>query len=159
MSVQWQWVAMMTIIAIVIRHDVTTLQLQWHCLVLRFCPRVPNYHKVHIYLECCPIVGIGTPRPLSRLRVCPPRTKRGGHTRLRLRGWGSPNSDDWRKNIALCLLCANYNKSWYWQGSTCMYCRCIVYCDRVETRFLTVSSWKRSRFNESRHLFPRKYVK
>jgi hypothetical protein len=29
----------------------------------------------------------------------------GGHTRLRVRGWGSPNSDDWRKSLALCLLC------------------------------------------------------
>jgi hypothetical protein len=28
------------------------------------------------------------------------------HTRLRVRGWGSPNSDDWRKSLALCLLCA-----------------------------------------------------
>jgi hypothetical protein len=23
-----------------------------------------------------------------------------------VRGWGSPNSDDWRKSLALCLLCA-----------------------------------------------------
>jgi hypothetical protein len=22
-----------------------------------------------------------------------------------VRGWGSPNSDDWRKSLALCLLC------------------------------------------------------
>ncbi len=29
------------------------------------------------------------------------------HTRLRLWGWGwgSPSSDDWRKSLALCLLC------------------------------------------------------
>jgi hypothetical protein len=29
----------------------------------------------------------------------PPGTKRGGgwHSRLRVRGWGSPNSEDWRK--------------------------------------------------------------
>ncbi len=27
----------------------------------------------------------------------PPRTKGGGHICLRVRGWGSPNSDDWRK--------------------------------------------------------------
>jgi hypothetical protein len=26
-----------------------------------------------------------------------------GHTRLWVRGWGSPNSDDWRKSLALCL--------------------------------------------------------
>jgi hypothetical protein len=35
----------------------------------------------------------------------PPGTKRGGHTLLRVRGWGSPGSDDWRKSLALCLLC------------------------------------------------------
>ncbi len=29
----------------------------------------------------------------------------GGHTRLRVRGWASPNSDDWRQSLALCLLC------------------------------------------------------
>jgi hypothetical protein len=29
----------------------------------------------------------------------------GGHTRPRVRGWWSPNSDDWRKSLALCLLC------------------------------------------------------
>jgi hypothetical protein len=29
----------------------------------------------------------------------------GGHTRLRVTGWGSPNSGDWRKSLALCLLC------------------------------------------------------
>jgi hypothetical protein len=34
----------------------------------------------------------------------PPRTKGGRHTRLRVRGWGSSNSDDWRKSLALCLL-------------------------------------------------------
>jgi hypothetical protein len=32
----------------------------------------------------------------------PPGTKEREHSRVR--GWGSPNSDDWRK--ALCLLCA-----------------------------------------------------
>ncbi len=35
-----------------------------------------------------------------------PRTKGwGGHTRQWARGWGSPNSDDWRKSLALCQLC------------------------------------------------------
>ncbi len=38
--------------------------------------------------------------------VCHPQGTRGGHSRLRVRGWGSPNSDDWRKSFALCLLCA-----------------------------------------------------
>jgi len=34
-----------------------------------------------------------------------PGTKGGGGTRLRERRWGRPNSDDWRKGLALCLLC------------------------------------------------------
>jgi hypothetical protein len=29
----------------------------------------------------------------------------GGHTRQRVRGWGSPNSNDLKKSLALCLLC------------------------------------------------------
>jgi hypothetical protein len=51
-------------------------------------------HKVHTYKEfhsVCPLVGIGLSRPISRQRVCPsPRNQMGvGHTRLRVRGWGS----------------------------------------------------------------------
>jgi hypothetical protein len=48
-----------------------------------------------------------SPHPLPRQRVFPsPQNQRGGgHTRLRVWGWGSPNSDDWRKSLALCLLC------------------------------------------------------
>ncbi len=42
--------------------------------------------------------------------LCPSPQNRGrgwgGHTRLRVTGWGSHNSDDWRKSLALCLLCA-----------------------------------------------------
>jgi hypothetical protein len=59
-------------------------------------------HKVLIYIEhhsVCPLVGIGTPpHPFSHKRVCPPPPDQrvGGHTRLRLKGWGSPNSNDWR---------------------------------------------------------------
>ncbi len=49
----------------------------------------------------------GLSHHLSRKRVCPsPRYQRGGgHTRLRARGWGSPHSDDWRKSVAIRLLC------------------------------------------------------
>jgi hypothetical protein len=67
--------------------------------------------KVHIFTEyhsVCPLVGIGTlPPPLSLASVPFPRAQRGGggHSRLRVRGWGSPCSDDWRKALALCLLC------------------------------------------------------
>ncbi len=60
------------------------------------------HHKVYV-----PSSELGLPQPLFRPRVCPsPRTGgRGGHTRLRVRGWGSPNSDDLRKSLALCLHC------------------------------------------------------
>ncbi len=50
----------------------------------------------------------GLSQPLSRQRVCPSPQNRGeGHTRLWVRGWGSPNSDDWRISLALCLLCGS----------------------------------------------------
>jgi hypothetical protein len=66
-------------------------------------------HKIHIYTEyhsVCPLVGIWTlPSPLSPASVPLPRYQRGGGTRLRVRGWGSPNSDDRGKSLALCLLC------------------------------------------------------
>ncbi len=54
-----------------------------------------------------PSLELGLSHPLSRQRVFlpPPEPKGGGHTRVRVRGWGSPNSDDWRKSLALCLLC------------------------------------------------------
>jgi hypothetical protein len=38
------------------------------------------------------------PTPSLASECAPPHQKpKGGHTRLRVRGWGSPNSDDWRK--------------------------------------------------------------
>jgi hypothetical protein len=52
------------------------------------------------------------PHPLSRKRACthsPSNQRRGEHTRLRVRGWGSPNSDDWRK--ASFLLCGFWSLS------------------------------------------------
>ncbi len=58
-----------------------------------------EYHSV------CPLVRIGTPHPLFRKRVCPPRTKGwGGALACGLRG---PNLDDCRKSMALCLLCGH----------------------------------------------------
>jgi hypothetical protein len=59
-----------------------------------------EYHSV------CPLVGTGTPPPPLLQASVPPRNQRGRvHTRQRVRGWGSPNSDDWSKSLALCLLC------------------------------------------------------
>jgi hypothetical protein len=66
--------------------------------------RAVNGHKVRIYKEYhgeCPLVGIGThPTTLSPASVpLPPEPWGGGgwHTRLRVMGCGSPNSDDLRK--------------------------------------------------------------
>ncbi len=70
-------------------------------------------HKVCVYLEyhsVCPLVGIGThiPSPASECALPSELKGREGytviHTRLRVRGWGSSNSDDWRENLVLCLL-------------------------------------------------------
>ncbi len=52
-------------------------------------PKVRTYKEYH---SVCPLVGIGTiPTPLSPASVTlPPEPGVGGHTRLRVRGWGSP---------------------------------------------------------------------
>jgi hypothetical protein len=52
------------------------------------------------------------PQPLSRKRVCPPPLNQGWGAHLPAGGgggghWGSPNSDDWRKSLALYLLCGS----------------------------------------------------
>jgi hypothetical protein len=65
-------------------------------------------HKVRTYIYiksttvCVPASELGLSRPPSRQRAChSPHNQIGGgggrHSRLRLMGWGSPNSDDWRK--------------------------------------------------------------
>jgi hypothetical protein len=68
-----------------------------------------NIQSTTVYV---PSSELGLSHPLSRQRVCPsPGTiEVGGHTRLRVRGWGSTNSDDWRKSLALCLLCGLWCK-------------------------------------------------
>ncbi len=81
-----------------------------------------EYHSV------CSLVGIGTlPTPLSPASGPLPQNWEGGHTRLRVRGWGSPNSDDWRKNLPLCPLC---NVSYPWQRY------CTVQCTYGRLKFL-----------------------
>ncbi len=71
---------------------------------MSLCPTKYVYIKsTTVYV---PSSELGLSQPLSRQRVWPsPRIGGGGHTRLRVRGWGSPNFDDWRKSLALCLLC------------------------------------------------------
>ncbi len=73
---------------------------------------VGKNNKVSIYKEyysVCPLIAVGTlPTPLLPASVPlppDPGPGGGGHTRLHVRGWGSPNSEGGRKNLALCLLC------------------------------------------------------
>jgi len=66
---------------------------------IRFHHKVPTNIEYH---SVCPLVGIGTLKPPLSPGVCPfPQNQRGRvhctHTRLRVTGWGSPNSDTWRK--------------------------------------------------------------
>ncbi len=56
-------------------------------------------HKVHVYLEYHSVCPLELGHPLPQASVLPP----GVHTRLRARGWGCPNSDDWRECLVLCL--------------------------------------------------------
>ncbi len=64
-----------------------------------YIPRIPQCLSPHWHWN---------PPPLSCKRVCPlPQPKGGGHVRLQVRGWGSPDSDDWRKSLALCLPCVS----------------------------------------------------
>jgi hypothetical protein len=56
-----------------------------------------------------PLLNWDSPTPsLASECVLPPGTNggEGGAHSPAMGGWGSPNSDDWRKSLALCLLCA-----------------------------------------------------
>jgi hypothetical protein len=56
--------------------------------ILCLNPKVLYIYTYLDYQNVCPFVRIGTPYSLSRKQVCPPRNQSGGHTRLRLMGWG-----------------------------------------------------------------------
>ncbi len=59
-----------------------------------------------------------TPSLASELCPSPPEPKMGGgHIRLRVRGWGSPNSDEWRKSLAL-----NFKKK---ASCVTLYSKCV----------------------------------
>jgi hypothetical protein len=67
-------------------------------------------HKVRIYKEyysVCPLVDLGLPHPFPASECAPPPLEPKGRGALSPagEGWGSPNADDWRKSLALCLLC------------------------------------------------------
>jgi hypothetical protein len=59
------------------------------------------------YQSVCPLVQIGSAHPLSSKRERPPpppRNQREGQRSPAGKGIGGPNSDDWRRSLALCLL-------------------------------------------------------
>jgi hypothetical protein len=65
---------------------------------------------MYVYIQSttvyAPSSELGLPQPLSRKQVCPPpRTNGWGTHSPPAKGWGSFNSDDWKKNKALCLHC------------------------------------------------------
>ncbi len=66
-------------------------------------------HTIYLeYHSVCSFVGTRTPHIINCKRVCPsPRNQRSGgrvHSPAG-EGRGKPNSNDWRKSLALCLLC------------------------------------------------------
>jgi hypothetical protein len=83
--------------------------------VLQHARQQCSYTKKYVHKEhhrVCPLVGIGTlPTPLSPASVpLPPEPKGGGGHSPVGEGLGEclSNSDDWRKRLALCLLCVVY---------------------------------------------------
>ncbi len=76
------------------------------------CPPLPpeKCHAQSTYIprvpQCMsPRRNWDSPTPSPASKGASPPNQGGGHIRLRVRGWGSPNSDDWNKSLALCLLC------------------------------------------------------
>jgi hypothetical protein len=64
---------------------------------IHYIPRVPQCLSPRL-------VGIRTPQPpLPLSSTSTPEPRSGEHARLRVRGWGSPNSDDWRKSLSTLL--------------------------------------------------------
>jgi hypothetical protein len=82
-------------------------KLEIHSVMLVFsiqlCELLPLYHRVGRVLSVSPVVGIGTPpTPLAAGECAPPPFGTGGgHTPLRLKGWGSPNSHEGTYTVVL----------------------------------------------------------
>jgi hypothetical protein len=84
-----------------------------------FSLTVRLYHKVestyiprvHITVYV-PSLELRLPHPLCRKQVCPPPGTKGGEAHSPAgEVAGSPNSDDLRKSLALCLLCRLYRRT------------------------------------------------
>ncbi len=84
----------MTSLSLLLRSRIIQLQNSLHCILLYIhciVPALPQRIILYLYKSGCHTVRIGSPRPLSRMRVCPPLGTYGGsHTRLRVRGRGEP---------------------------------------------------------------------
>ncbi len=78
-----------------------------------------THHKVRIHKDLksttvyVPSSELGLSQPLSRQRVCPSLQNREGAHSPAGEGLGESQSDDWRKSLALCLLCAYPYSAYY----------------------------------------------
>jgi hypothetical protein len=90
-----------------------TTRIKWYSTAF-WCFQSTKYVYIKSTTVYVPLSELGlsqVPTPISPASVpLPPEPGGGGDTRLRVKGWGSPNSDDLRKSLALCLLCV----SEYW---------------------------------------------
>ncbi len=96
-----------------------TKQVLWK--ILKKSYSMARYTKyLYMYMEyhsVCPRVGIGIPQTPSECVPIPaePKLRGGGKAHSpEGEGVGSPNSNDWRKSVALCLLCCRICQYWIW---------------------------------------------
>ncbi len=112
-----------------VRPILPTFRLQAFCSPLLFSPPFPptspkwSYLEIKILHTSChlgvtpestyiprmsvPSFELGLPPSHPSDCAPTPNQRWRAHTRLRVRRWGSPNLDDWRKISALCLLKEN----------------------------------------------------
>ncbi len=109
-------------------------------------------HKVHISLEyqsVSPVVRVGTPpTPCPTSECVPPQNQKGGTHSPADEGVGGPNSDDRRKSLSFCLLCAWDTGSWMWNTEYYSYIEMrVMYTWNTECRVLkTLKCWIRKEY-------------
>ncbi len=91
-----------------------------------------------------PSSKLGPPPPSPASECGPHRNQKGevGTPRLRVRGWRSPNFDDWSESLALCLLCGvcvmHWNGLLILNGSGIQY-KMNHICKSIEPQILSVT--------------------
>jgi hypothetical protein len=79
----------------------------------KYCAGVFKPQSTYIYRvpQCMsPRRNWDSPTPSLASECAPPPQAKGGRAHSPAgEGWGSPNSDDWRKSLSLCLLCVLNN--------------------------------------------------